>query len=281
MSTEAETRPAIPASLADRPVRGGLALPWVNVELADGGADFRTTHHARFEEAWKRCLCQSCGRPARPRAVLVCGPRQILHGKFDEPPVCPPCALYASRACPMVGGRTETYPARPRVAEGHRGATCPDPGCGCDGWRESDPEHSADQGGQPALPWYACWITPGAYQLTGHKALILCSDLGCEHERVMINGATLTAPPGRPGGHDEGVRSARAPWPQSVACGSPGRRSGARARGSAPPPGRCQPGASLHREHARSRQRGCRTRLAGGTCPAGSCGPGRGESRCP
>jgi len=33
-----EIRPPIPATLADRPVRGGLAYPWVNVELADGEA---------------------------------------------------------------------------------------------------------------------------------------------------------------------------------------------------------------------------------------------------
>jgi len=31
-----DLRPPIPAALADRPVKGGLAYPWVNVELADG-----------------------------------------------------------------------------------------------------------------------------------------------------------------------------------------------------------------------------------------------------
>jgi hypothetical protein len=170
-------------------------MPWVNVTLADGGADFRSTHRARYEKSWTDCVCQSCGSPARPYAVLVCGPRQILTHRFDEPPVCPPCALYASRACPMVGGRVEVYPDRPRVSEGKRGHVCPDPSCGCAGWADIDPEHSADQGGQPALPWYACWITPGAYQVTGHKARLRCSDLGCEHERVMVNGAILTAEP--------------------------------------------------------------------------------------
>jgi hypothetical protein len=95
-----ETRPPIPLSLAHRPVRGGLAQPWVNVQLADGGSDFRSTHRAKAERAWRECLCQSCGQLASPSAVLVCGPRQILSGRFDEPPACPPCALYASRACP-------------------------------------------------------------------------------------------------------------------------------------------------------------------------------------
>jgi hypothetical protein len=193
--TDTDTRPPIPASLAHRPVRGGIAQAWVNAELADGGTDFRSPHHARYQEAWLKGLCQSCGNPATPRAVLVCGPRQILHGHFDEPPTCPPCALYVSRACPVVSGRTEVYPERQRLTEGRRGEKCGKPGCDCAGWRVSDPEHSADMGGQPVLPWYAVWITPGAYQLTGHKTITRCSDLGCEHERLMINGATLTAPP--------------------------------------------------------------------------------------
>jgi len=193
--TEIETRPPIPLSLKDRPVRGGISMPWVNVELADGGADFRSTHRARFERAWKECRCQSCGNLATPSAVLVCGPRQILSGHFDEPPACPPCALYASRACPMVAGRVVTYPDRPRVVEGHRGEKCGTPGCECGGWRDIDPEHSADMGGQPVLPWYAAWIRPHAYTLTGHTATVRCSDLGCEHERLMINGAQIDGAP--------------------------------------------------------------------------------------
>lgn len=188
-------RPPIPASLAHRPERGGVALPWVNAGLAGGGVDFRSPHTARYEQAWKECLCQACGRPAGPRAVLVCGPRQVLTLRFDEPPACPPCALYASRACPFVSGRAVTYPDRPRITEGHRGGRCPDPACGCAGWQESDPEHSADMGGQPNLPWYACWIRPRGYVITAHKILTRCSDLGCEHERTLIDGAQLTRVP--------------------------------------------------------------------------------------
>lgn len=190
-----ETRPPIPASLANRPVRGGIAQAWVNAELADGGTDFRSPHTARYEAAWRDCLCQSCGNPAGPRAVLVCGPRQVLTLRFDEPPTCPPCAQYASRACPFVSGRTASYPERARLAEGHRGRKCADPSCGCSGWQATDPEHSADLGGQPNLPWYACWIRPGDYILTAHRTVTRCSDLGCEHERTLIDGAQLTVLP--------------------------------------------------------------------------------------
>jgi hypothetical protein len=193
--TDSDLKPPIPATLASRPLKGGLAYPWVNVELADGGADYRSTHYARYEQAWTQCLCQSCGNPTGGRAVLVCGPRQILNHRFDEPPVCPPCAMYASRACPMVAGRTEIYPDRPKVAAGHRGSKCTDPSCGCAGWIDTDPEHSADQGGQRALPWYACWIRPGDYTVTAHEITTRCSDLGCEHQRTIVNGAILNVAP--------------------------------------------------------------------------------------
>jgi hypothetical protein len=95
----------------------------------------------------------------------------------------------------MVAGRVVTYPDRPRVVEGHRGGTCTDPGCECGGWRDTDPEHSANQGGQPALPWYGCWVRPDDYQVTAHKTITRCSDEGCEHERIIVNGAILTAEP--------------------------------------------------------------------------------------
>jgi hypothetical protein len=192
-----EVRPPIPASMAHRPVAGGLALPWVIAALAGGGVDFRSPHTARYEKAWKGCLCQSCGNPATPRAVLVCGPRQVLTLRFDEPPACPPCAAYASRACPFVSGRSVTYPDRPKLTEGHRGEKCFDPSCACAGWFTTDPEHSASQGGQPNLPWYACWIGPRDYILTAHVITTRCTGLGCEHERTLINGAQLTRLPAK------------------------------------------------------------------------------------
>ena len=50
-------------------------------------------------------------------------------------------------------------------------------------------------GGQPVLPWYACWIHPAGYTITAHKTITKCSDLGCEHERLIVNGGMLTAAP--------------------------------------------------------------------------------------
>ena len=184
-----DLRPPIPASLAHRPVRGGLAQAWVNAGLRDGGTDFRSPHTARYEAAWRQCRCQSCGNPTGPRVVLVCGPRQLLTLRFDEPPVCPPCASYVRRACPFVSGRAVTYPDRQRLTEGHRGQACFDPSCDCAGWQAADPEHSADMGGQPNLPWYAAWIGPSDYTVTGHVAKV--RHLGRDYDRTLVNGALL------------------------------------------------------------------------------------------
>lgn len=189
-----DIRPDIPVSCATRPVVGGLVAPFVNLRMADGGVDFRSPHQARYEECWTKGLCQTCGSVIRGLAVLFGGPNQLRDRRFDEPPLCAPCALYASRACPMVAGRMDAYADRDRVSEGHRGETCPDPGCACGGFRLADPSQ-ADHKGDPAHPWYALYVRPGMYQVTAHKTVIRCSDLGCEHERTLVNGCRLTAEP--------------------------------------------------------------------------------------
>lgn len=187
-------RPPVPASCAARPLVGGLVAPFVNLRLADGGVDFRSPHQAKYERCWREGLCQTCGSPLARRAVVFGGPNQVRELHFDEPPLCPPCAVYASRACPMVAGRQDRYATRDRVAEGRRGHVCPDAGCGCGGWTPADPAQGG-HGGDPAHPWYACYIRPGGWQLTGRQVLTRCSDRGCEHERLIVNGAYLTGPP--------------------------------------------------------------------------------------
>lgn len=186
----------IPATCADRPTIGGLVAPWVNLRLADGGVDFRSPHQATYERCWKEGLCQTCGNPTGRPAVLFGGPNQLRSRHFDEPPLCGPCALYASQACPMVAGRMPYYADRERLAAGPRGHTCPDAGCPCGGFTDSDP-NAHDASGEPAHAWYAVYVAPGAWQLTGNEVQVRCSDGGCTnlHRRLLINGATLTAPP--------------------------------------------------------------------------------------
>lgn len=192
-----DIRPAVPLSCAHRPTVGGLVAPFVNLRLADGGVDFRTPHTAAYEKCWQEDRCQTCGGKLPVRlCVIFGGPNQLRKRHFDEPPLCTPCALYASRACPMVAGRQERYASHPRVSEGKRGEKCTRPGCGCGGVRPSDPS-LPDHGGDPAHAWYACYIRTGAWQLTGRNVPTYCSDGGCDrpHDRLLLNGARLTAPP--------------------------------------------------------------------------------------
>jgi hypothetical protein len=188
------TVPAIPASCADRPTVGGIVAPFVNLRLADGGVDFRSPHHVKYERCWKEGLCQVCGQPTGHPAVLFGGPNQLASRHFDEPPLCAPCALYASKACPMVAGQRSHYADRARLSEGQRGHTCPHAGCPCGGWTPSDP-NQVDHGGDPAHPWYAVFINPRSYTVTAYKTTVRCSDKGCNHERVLVNGGQLTGPP--------------------------------------------------------------------------------------
>jgi hypothetical protein len=192
--TPEDTRPPIPATCAHRPVVGGLVVPVVNMRLADGGVDFRTRHTAAYENCWQRDLCQVCGNQLTNPAVLFGGPVQLRELRFGEAALCTPCAVYTSRGCPMIAGRMASFATREAVSAGKRGKTCTTPGCDCGGAVPTDPSATGSSG-DPAHPWYACYVRPGAWQLTGNKVRYRCTDKGCEHERVVINGALLTAPP--------------------------------------------------------------------------------------
>jgi hypothetical protein len=188
------THPPIPASCADRPTVGGLVAPYVNLVLADGGIDFRSPHQARYEKCWRGGFCQVCARPLTPLGVFFGGPRQVRTRRFDEPPLCLPCAVYASRACPMVAGRMSHYADRERLSEGRRGHVCPDDTCECGGFRAADPD-SHDASGEPAHDWFAVYTRVGDWAITVHEVEVPCSDRGCLHKRMLVNGGQLIAEP--------------------------------------------------------------------------------------
>lgn len=184
----------IPASCSGRPTVGGVVAPFVNIRLADGGVDFRTPHQGTYERCWRENLCQTCGCPVGPLAVLFGGPRQVRERRFDEPPLCPPCAVYASQVCPMVAGRLARYASRARLSEGARGHVCPDAACSCGGFVASDPD-AYDASGDPAHPWYAVYVRTNGWRLVGHWVTGPCSDRGCLHDRLLVNGCQLIEVP--------------------------------------------------------------------------------------
>lgn len=197
-----DIRPPIPASCAERPAPGGLVAPYINVQLADGSVDYRARHNLHFLECWEQGLCQVCAQPLVVSAVLLGGPRQLATWQFDEPPLCAPCLMYASRACPMVAGRMSHYPDRPLVSQGSRGERCATPGCDCGGWAKHDEGPGGGHGGDPAHPYYAVFTAPGSWVLTAAPTAV-----GPNRALVtLVNGAQLLARPtkvvqvGEPGG---------------------------------------------------------------------------------
>ncbi|GAB3156453.1 hypothetical protein GCM10027258_62910 [Amycolatopsis stemonae] len=126
--------PPIPARCAHRPTIGGRVIPWINVQLADGGVDFRSQHTARVRAALKARRCQVCAQPLTEPVVLLGGPTALRQLLFAEPPLHPECAVYTSRACPVVAGEATKAPTGRRLSEGGRGQRCFVKGCDCGGW---------------------------------------------------------------------------------------------------------------------------------------------------
>lgn len=158
----------VPMALAHRPTIGGLVVPWVNLMLADGGADFRAIHNSKWRRAWVEGLCQVCGHPLESPLVLLGGPDQVA-SYFDEAPLHPWCASYTAKACPMVAGRLERYADRQRVSEGPRGQVCPEPGCDCGGWA---PATRHGSGGDPVHEWWAVYCRSFAVAVTPEGRLL-------------------------------------------------------------------------------------------------------------
>lgn len=153
-----QIRPPIPATCEHRPTIAGVVSPWANVQLADGGVDFRSQHESRVQQCWIECICQLCGtKITQAPIVLFGGPRQVKALQFDEPPLHPECAVYASQACPMIAGRISHYADRDVVSNSHRGKTCVDAECDCGGWIPT-PGLNIGPGGDPAHDWYALYI---------------------------------------------------------------------------------------------------------------------------
>lgn len=147
-------RPPIPARCAGRPTLGGRVVPWINVRLADGGVDFRSQHTARLRTALEEQRCQVCSEPLTMPIVLLGGPSQLKQLLFDEPPLHPECAVYTSRACPVVAGDATSLPSGPRLSEGTRGQTCVVEGCDCGGWVTND---DGRQHATEPHPWFAVY----------------------------------------------------------------------------------------------------------------------------
>ncbi|MEH1166423.1 hypothetical protein V6V47_13645 [Micromonospora sp. CPCC 205539] len=145
--------PDIPVHLVDRPRAGGLVVPWITPATAGGGLYlFGTIDGLSQYRCVTRRLCQVCGRRLGERAVLFARESDLLHQCAAEPAVCPPCAAYSRRACPMLAGRRHQYRA------GNHPALAGTPMTASQVLRQA----------APAEPWYAVWIRD--YDVVDHPA---------------------------------------------------------------------------------------------------------------
>ncbi|MET8358839.1 hypothetical protein [Micromonospora sp. NPDC005171] len=145
--------PDIPVHLVGRPRAGGLVVPWITPATRDGGLYlFGKIGNLAQYRCLTRSLCQVCGRRLGVRAVLFARESDLLHQCTAEPAVCPPCAAYSRRACPMLAGRRHRY-----RAGDHPGL--------------AGTPIAADQVLRQAAPverWYAVWIRD--YDVVDHPA---------------------------------------------------------------------------------------------------------------
>lgn len=164
-----DIRPPIPARYPQKNIRAGLAMPFVNVRLADGGVDLRSQHYARVKECWETSRCQLCAQQIAydDGAALVGSPVAIRELVFSEPPMHRECMVYATRACPVLSGRWANYPKGPSLAEKSRGQACYEPNCDCGGWVPSPGDEGPRHAGRANHPWWVVFASEWDLVYTG------------------------------------------------------------------------------------------------------------------
>jgi hypothetical protein len=189
-----DIRPPIPARFPASQIRAGLAMPYVNVRLADGGVDLRSQHTARVEECFRLGRCQVCGQDidGREGAAFVGGPSSIRDLVFAEPPMHRECMVYATKACPVLAGRWARFPKGPRLAERARGRACYEPNCGCGGWVPDPSDAGPQHAGEPNHPWWVVFASTWSLGITPDGALH-----GAVLDPREVSGARLVSDPER------------------------------------------------------------------------------------
>jgi hypothetical protein len=134
--------PPIPVWLSHLPVVGGLVVPWITPQTADGRYLFGAVHPQRQQQAITQSLCSVCGRALDRPLVLLMRLADLPRQCTSEPALHPVCAAYTVAACPMVAGRISHYRSNPM----RLGA----------GMAPADDEHA--RLGAPAEPWFAVWL---------------------------------------------------------------------------------------------------------------------------
>jgi hypothetical protein len=185
-------RTAIPVRLSGRPVIGGLAIPWVTTQHADGTPVLGFIDPRRQTACLTDRLCQACGQQLGSPMVLMVRARDVLAGFVNEPALHPECAAYSAVACPMLAGMMARYRSAPRPARQER---CGNPSCQCRAWVTSGDRDL--RAGRPREAFAAVWIDRSQYQVTASPAGGAPPRLGLRDLRVLT---VRPVTPGQPDG---------------------------------------------------------------------------------
>ena len=152
MPSEAFKPPPIPVHLARYPTIGGLVVPFITLQHRNGNAALGLVNHDLVEWCLRERRCGVCGLSLAGRMVFLMRHSDLARRCSVEPGLCPTCAAYTQKACPMVAGSMEHYrkSVTPFVER-----QCDDPACQCATWIA--PEGSSPRLGAPAEQWYALW----------------------------------------------------------------------------------------------------------------------------
>ena len=149
--TPAGDVPPVPVHLSQCPAEGGLVVPYISLRHANGRAAFGLIDSGRIATCLRERRCGVCGQEMTDRMVFLMRRRDLDRECSSEPGMCPPCAGYAIRACPMISGQMDHYR---RSQPQFLGRMCDDPLCLCWMWY-SRPEPA--RYGAPAEPWFSLW----------------------------------------------------------------------------------------------------------------------------
>jgi len=158
MPTEPFEPPPIPVHLAEYLTIGGLVVPFITLQHRDGKAALGLVDSERLERCLREQRCSVCGQIITGRIVFLMRRLDLARKCSVEPGLCPPCAAYSQKACPMIGGYMEHYrKSVPSFVE----RRCGDSACSCNRWLP--PDESSARLGASAEQWYALWTMQ--YQL--------------------------------------------------------------------------------------------------------------------
>lgn len=92
----------IPRRMRQRPKVAGRAVPFVNLILPDGTADFTVNELEKELLCHRQRLCILCGQKLDDIGVVISPPEEFESQVFYDSPSHEECILYAVEACPFL-----------------------------------------------------------------------------------------------------------------------------------------------------------------------------------